>query len=46
MYFDGVVFKVRHEGSVRHRAAHVAIGLDADGRKHGPGACPVAATGT
>lgn len=26
--------KVRHEGAVRNKAAHLAIGVDVEGRKH------------
>jgi putative transposase len=32
IYLD--VFIVRHDGSVRNTAVHIAIGVDVDGRKH------------
>jgi hypothetical protein len=34
IYLDAIVCKVRHEGQVRNKAAHIAIGVDTDGRKH------------
>lgn len=34
IYLDAIVCKVRHEGQVRNKAAHIAIGVDIDGRKH------------
>jgi len=34
IYLDAIVCKVRHEGQVRNKAAHIAIGVDVDGRKH------------
>ena len=34
IYLDAIVCKVRHEGSVRNKAAHIAIGVDVEGRKH------------
>lgn len=34
VYLDAIVCKVRHEGSVRNKAAHLAVGVDVDGRKH------------
>jgi putative transposase len=34
IYLDAIVCKVRHDGSVRNKAAHIAIGVDVDGRKH------------
>jgi hypothetical protein len=30
---NAIVCKVRHEGVVKNRAAHLAVGVDADGRK-------------
>ena len=33
IFLDAIVCKVRHEGSVRNKAAHLAVGVDADGRK-------------
>jgi len=33
IFLDAIVCKVRHEGSVRNRAAHLAVGVDADGKK-------------
>lgn len=34
IYLDAIVCKVRHEGAVRNKAAHLAIGVDVEGRKH------------
>jgi len=34
IYLDAIVCKVRHDGAVRNKAAHIAIGVDTDGRKH------------
>jgi putative transposase len=34
IYLDAIVCKVRHEGQVRNKAAHLAIGVDVEGRKH------------
>ena len=34
IYLDAIVCKVRHEGSVRNKAAHIAVGVDVEGRKH------------
>jgi putative transposase len=34
IYLDAIVCKVRHEGAVRNKAAHMAIGVDVEGRKH------------
>jgi putative transposase len=34
VYLDAIVCKVRHEGAVRNKAAHIAIGVDVEGRKH------------
>lgn len=34
VYLDAIVCKVRHEGSVRNKAAHLAVGVDVDGHKH------------
>jgi putative transposase len=34
IYLDAIVCKVRHEGAVRNKAAHIAIGVDVEGRKH------------
>jgi putative transposase len=34
IYLDAIVCKVRHDGQVRNKAAHIAIGVDVDGRKH------------
>lgn len=33
VYLDAIVCKVRHEGLVRNKAAHLAIGVDVEGRK-------------
>jgi putative transposase len=33
MYLDAIVCKVRDEGAVRNKAAHLAVGIDVDGRK-------------
>lgn len=33
MYLDAIVCKVRDEGVVRNKAAHLAVGIDVDGRK-------------
>jgi putative transposase len=33
VYLDALVCKVRDEGVVRNKAAHLALGVDADGRK-------------
>ena len=33
IFLDAIVCKVRHEGTVRNKAAHLAVGVDADGRK-------------
>jgi putative transposase len=33
IFLDAIICKVRHEGSVRNKAAHLAVGVDADGRK-------------
>jgi putative transposase len=34
VYLDAIVCKVRHEGTVRNKAAHLAVGVDVEGRKH------------
>jgi putative transposase len=34
IYLDAIVCKVRHEGTVRNKAAHIAVGVDVEGRKH------------
>jgi putative transposase len=34
LYLDAIVCKVRHEGAVRNKAAHIAVGVDIEGRKH------------
>ena len=34
LYLDAIVCKVRHEGTVRNKAVHIAVGVDVDGRKH------------
>jgi putative transposase len=34
IYLDAIVAKVRHDGAVRNKAAHIAIGVDVEGRKH------------
>jgi putative transposase len=34
IYLDAIVCKVRHEGAVRNKSAHIAIGVDVEGRKH------------
>ena len=34
LYLDAIVCKVRHEGQVRNKAVHIAIGVDVEGRKH------------
>jgi putative transposase len=34
VYIDGLVVKVRTQGTVINRAAYLAIGVDTDGRKH------------
>jgi putative transposase len=34
IYLDAIVCKVRHDGSVRNKAVHIAVGVDTDGRKH------------
>jgi len=33
IFLDAIVCKVRHEGTVRNKAAHLAVGVDADGKK-------------
>lgn len=33
IFLDAIVCKVRHEGAVRNKAAHLAVGVDVDGRK-------------
>lgn len=33
VYLDAIVCKVRDEGVVRNKAAHLAVGIDVDGRK-------------
>ena len=33
IFLDAIVCKVRHEGSVRNKAAHLAVGVDGDGKK-------------
>lgn len=33
IFLDAIICKVRHEGSVRNKAAHLAVGVDTDGRK-------------
>ncbi|MBA3524095.1 MAG: IS256 family transposase, partial [Geodermatophilaceae bacterium] len=33
IFLDAIICKVRHEGTVRNKAAHLAVGVDADGRK-------------
>jgi putative transposase len=33
LYLDAIVCKVRDEGTVRNKAAHLAVGVDVDGRK-------------
>ena len=34
VYLDAIVCKVRHEGTVRNKAVHIALGVDTDGHKH------------
>lgn len=34
IYLDAIVCKVRDEGVVRNKAAHLAVGVDVEGRKH------------
>ncbi len=34
IYLDAIVCKVRHDGAVRNKAAHIAVGVDVEGRKH------------
>lgn len=34
VYLDAIVCKVRHEGTVVNKSAYLAVGVDADGRKH------------
>lgn len=34
MYIDALVVKVRDAGTVRNKAAYLAVGVDVDGRKH------------
>ena len=34
LYLDAIVCKVRDEGTVRNKAAHLAVGVDVEGRKH------------
>lgn len=34
IYLDAIVCKVRHDGAVRNKAVHIAVGVDTDGRKH------------
>ena len=34
IYLDAIVVKVRDGGHVRNKAAHIAVGVDADGIKH------------
>lgn len=34
MYIDALVIKVRDQGTVRNKAAYLAIGVDLEGRKH------------
>ncbi len=36
---DAIVSKVRDNGTVKHRAAHLAVGVDVDGRKEVLGIC-------
>jgi putative transposase len=33
IFLDALVCKVRHEGTVKNKAAHLAVGIDVDGRK-------------
>jgi putative transposase len=33
IFLDAIVCKVRHEGSVQNKAAHLAVGVDVDGKK-------------
>ena len=33
IFLDALICKVRHEGTVRNKAAHLAVRVDADGRK-------------
>jgi putative transposase len=33
VFLDAIICKVRHEGTVRNKAAHLAVGVDVDGRK-------------
>jgi hypothetical protein len=33
IFLDAIVCKVRDNGSVRNKAAHLAVGIDGDGRK-------------
>lgn len=33
IFLDAIVCKVRHEGTVRNKAAHLAVGVDAEGKK-------------
>jgi putative transposase len=34
LYLDALVVKVRDNHAVRNKAAHIAVGVDADGIKH------------
>lgn len=34
VYLDAIMCKVRDEGAVRNKAAHLAVGIDVDGDKH------------
>jgi putative transposase len=34
VYLDAIVCKVRDQGVVRNKAAHLAVGVDVEGRKH------------
>lgn len=34
IYLDAIMCKVREEGAVRNKAAHLAVGIDTDGDKH------------
>lgn len=33
IFLDAIICKVRHEGSVQNKAAHLAVGVDVDGKK-------------
>ena len=37
IFLDAIICKVRTEGVVRNKAAHLAVGVDVDGQRGGPG---------